>query len=127
MPQKLDVICISETQTNITNLKLINLHGYNFYYNNSLTRADGSGIYMSKSLPSKELIEPRMNIPVLDCEVAWVEISTGKIDAVVIVSIYRHPKQSMEKFIEMLETRLYAINMSKKLTFLGDFNLRRLL
>ena len=62
-----------------------------------------------------------MNI--LDCKDERVEISTDKIDTIVIASIYRHPKQNMEKFTQMLETRLCAINMSKKLTLLSDFNI----
>ena len=115
------MICISKTRTNITNLKLINLSMYNFYNNNSTNRAGGSGIYVSKSLSSKELIDLRMNLP--DCEDVWVEISTGKRDTIVIASIYRHPKQNVEKFIQMLKTRLCVINMSKKLTLLGDFNI----
>ena len=94
LPQKLNVVCISETRTNVTNLKLTNLPGYHFYYNNFATRAGGSGIFVPKSLPSKELVDLCMNM--LDCEDVWVEISTGKIDTIVIPSIYQHLKQSID-------------------------------
>ena len=66
LAQKLNVICVSEIHTNITNLKLINLPGYNFCCNNSASRAGESGIYVSKNLPNKELFELHMNLP--DCK-----------------------------------------------------------
>ena len=98
-----------------------NLPGYSFYYNNSATRAGGSGIYVSKSLPSKELINLHMNIP--DCKDVWVEISTDKIDTIVMASIDQNPKQNMKKFLHMQKTHLCAINMSKKFTLLGNYNI----
>ena len=49
------VICISETRTNETNVKLINLPGYKFFYNNLKTRTGGSGIFIIDSINCSEL------------------------------------------------------------------------
>ena len=58
-----DIICVSETRTNEVNVKNINIPGYNFFFNNSSTRAGGAGIYIIDSLTCRELLSFRMNVP----------------------------------------------------------------
>ena len=49
---KPDIICISETRTNASNVELVSLPGYNFFCNHSNTKAGGAGVYVVESLKS---------------------------------------------------------------------------
>ena len=60
-----------ETRANANNIQYVNIPGYNFYCNNSATKAGGSGIYGVNSLTCSELLNLQLNLHM--CDELWAE------------------------------------------------------
>ena len=116
-----DIICVSETRTNEVNVKNINIPGYNFFFNNSSTRAGGAGIYIIDSLTCRELLSFRMNVPA--CEDVWIEVTTNPKTKFVIGTVYRHPQQNFQTFETAFKRNLKLSKTYKKYVIMGDFNI----
>ena len=91
-----DIVCVSETRTNEISVKNINIPSYNFFYNNSSTRAGGAGIYIIDSLTCHELLSFRINV--LACEDVWIEVTTNLKTKFVIGTVYRHTQRKFQTF-----------------------------
>ena len=91
-------ICISETRTNETNVKLINLPWYKFFCNNSKTRANGSGIFIIDSVNCCELSTLRINVQGVDD--MWIEAALNDKISLVIRTVYRHPQPNYQNFVK---------------------------
>ena len=119
-----DIISLTETRfkQNRQNLINITLPGYHYYETASYTNAGGSLIYIKNEYSSKLLPEYSKSTEGI-FESTFVEIK-NKNKSVVIGSIYRHPTQNNNQFIEeFLHPTLDKLNNAKKKVIItGDFN-----
>ena len=97
--RKPDVICISETRVNDSNIKYVGLPGYTFFNNNSCTSAGGVGIYVVDSIYCHELDSFRMHLE--GCEDIWIEVTLSDKSTLVIGSVYRHPQPNYRNFSQI--------------------------
>ena len=114
-----DIICVSERRANANDMKEVNISGYNFYFNNSATKAGGSGIYVDNSLTDSELLNSRLNMDMSQDQ--RVEIQLVSKTSSVIGCVYRHPQQNLK----ILKTRFATIFVHSNYfkTVFGDFNI----
>ena len=116
------IICLSESRikTNTGITTNISLPGYNFLHYDTPTNAGGSAIHVDASLRFE--IMHSLNLHLEGCEDLWIKL----IDYNTIIgSIYRHPKNNTNSFIETLSQKLSVV---KNCCFyiLGDMNINLL-
>ena len=91
------MICLSEIRINQKFSKL-SLDGYTFYNYNSHSKAGGAGIFVSDKLYC--LHPPTVKIESVDCEDAWIKVTSCDNNSLIIGSVYRHPRRDITKFQE---------------------------
>ena len=118
-----DIIGLSETriknnQDPVTNL---NLPGYVFLSQPTLSSAGGVGLYVKEDLHTT--VRHDLNISQEEFEALWVEIENSNQNVLCAV-FYRHPNVSLDLFTNYLYATLEKIDHDKKLCILmGDFNI----
>ena len=118
---KPDIICISETRTNASNVELVSLPGYNFFCNHSNTKAGGAGVYVVESLKSCAL--HTLNLKIDGCEDVWTEVTISDKNKIVVGSVYRHPKSNLKLFFSKFQNNIISLKTYNKFVVLGDFNI----
>ena len=93
----LDVLCLSESRIKKQLLVNINLSGYSFVNVDPVGNAGGVVMYVRNDLK----ITQEQNIHLHGCESLWLTLyqpNTNK--KLTIATIYRHPSQATDKFVE---------------------------
>jgi len=117
-PSSPDIICITETRLKTTPLLNIDISGYSFVHNDSTTNAGGVAMYISNALPYSLLSNVHMDID--ECENIWIKLLGSNLT---IATIYRHPKNDLLSFMDVLNKNLEKFKNSK-VFLVGDFNNR---
>ena len=107
-PNLLDIICISETRIKKDAVSTINIPGYVFIHNDSHTNARGIAMYISNTIQYNLLADMRMDIT--GCETIWINIPQSNL---VIGTIYRHPKNDIQTFNDILNSNLEQLKSNK--------------
>ena len=109
-------------QSFITNIEI---PGYNFICQPSLSSESGVGFYIKKELKfvlRDDLCESREEF-----ESSWIEIDNSSQPNILCSIMYRHPNSSLEKFTKFVYSCLDKIRNDNKLcVILGDFNINLL-
>ena len=109
LPFTHDVLCLSASC--IKRQALINLSGYSFVNVDPVGNAGGVAMYVRKDLK----ITQEQNIHLHGCESLWLTLyqpSTNK--KLTIATIYRHPIQATDKFVEDFLNCLEKLTYEKK-------------
>ena len=116
-----DVVCLSKSRIKKQPLVNINLSVYSFVNVDPVGNAGGVAMYVRKNLK----ITQEQIIHLHGCESLWLALyqpNTNK--KLTIATIYRHPSQATDKFVENLSNCLETLTY-EKITFyiLGDINI----
>ena len=112
-----DIICVTETRLKTQPLLNIDISGYTFVHIDSPTTAGGVAMYISNALQFSVL--NNLQLTVKECENIWIKLHDNNL---IISTIYRHPKNDAQVFIDALNTNLEKVR-SNKVFLVGDFNL----
>ena len=118
------LIGLSETKIlrDRENLMNINLEGYNFIHEPTLSNAGGVGFYVKNEI--NYIMRNDLSKSTLDFEMLWIEIIRPMKQNIICGVVYRHPKNSPDNFFDSLSTVLEKINRENKLCMsMGDFNI----
>ena len=112
-----DIICVTETRLKNQPLLNIDISGYTFIHIDSPTTAGGVAMYISNALQFSVITN--LQLTVNECENIWIKLHDSNV---IISTIYRHPKNDAQVFIDALNTNLEKVR-SNKVFLVGDFNL----
>ena len=112
-----DIICISESRLKGNPITNITLPGYDFIHNDSPTSAGGVAVYIANNISYNLLTN--LKIEVDNCENIWIELTSYKL---IIGTIYRHPKNILQTFMEGLNKNMEVLK-NKKVFLIGDMNI----
>ena len=116
------VIGLSETKIKFGEQPLINidLPGYTFVSQNTLSNAGGVGFYVRNDLTFTVLSE--LSCTTADYEALWIEIQKRHGHNIICGVIYRHPNDNLDSVLEYLNSTAERIDQgSKYCAVLGDF------
>ena len=127
---KFDIIGISETRLNDSNLPShnININGYHCISTPTESTAGGTDLYIDDSL----IFSDRKDLSTLlyspkQLESSFVELSLKNQSNIIVACIYKHHSFSVIEFTNMISIIIDQINKEgKSLVFLGDFNVNLL-
>ena len=86
----------------------INISGYSFIHNDSHTNAGDVAMYISNMIQCNLLVDIQMDIT--DCENIWTNITESNL---IIGSIYRHIKNDVQTFNNILNSNLEQLKSNK--------------
>ena len=112
-----EIICVTETRLKTQPFLNIDISGYTSVHIDLLTTAGGVAKYISNAL--KFSVLNNLQLSVNECENIWIKIHDSNL---IISTIYRHPKNNAQVFIDALNTNLEKVR-SNKVFLVGDFNL----
>ena len=115
MPHLPDLIAISETKLNEnSSLNLINLPGYCFINQNSMSAFGGVGLYIKHNIPFVE--RRNINFFTNKYESIWVELNKQDKTTknLIIGVVYRHPHSSNTEFTDELLKLMYDLSKENK-------------
>ena len=118
------VIGLTETKIKVNQQPLLNidLPGYSFVSQPTLSNAGGVGFYIKNELNFTIISE--LSTSTADYEALWIEIYNSYSLNVLCGIIYRHPKGNLDSFFEYFNSTAEKIDRgSKYCAILGDFNL----
>ena len=114
-----ELVAISETKliNNSSNKHLVNIENYNFSHDDSLSQAEGVGMFIKKDLSFR--INKDLHIDTNSCESLFVEILSNRMNNrkqprknTIVWVIYRHPGFSyatfQDKFGKMIQKLKYS-------------------
>ena len=102
----------SETRLQEQPLINIDIFGCSFIHNDSPTNAGGVTMYISTAIQHSILTEVQMDKD--GCKNIWIK---RKDSNVIIGTIYRHPKNDLQKFIVGLNTSLEKLKKQQHSVF----------
>ena len=120
-PRTVSVICLSETRLNDCKISYSSLPGYRLFYNNSVTKAGGSAIYVSDCLNCHQLSQ--IKIICDGCEDVWVNFKLNNSETLVVGSVYRHPNNVIKNFEDAFISVIKSFKSNQNYIVLGDFNI----
>ena len=101
-----DIICVTETRLKNQPLLNIDVSGYTFVHIDSPTTAGGVAMYISSALQFSVITN--LQLIVNECENIWMKLHDSNI---IITTIYRHPKNDAQVFIDALNTNLEKLEV----------------
>ena len=113
-----DIKYLSETRLKEQSLININIPGYSFIHTDSPTNAGGVAMYISTATQHSILTDIQMDTD--GCENIWIKIKDSNV---IIGTIYRHPKNDLQKFIVELNTSLEKLKNNNTVYLIVDFNI----
>ena len=120
-PRTVSVICLSETRLNDRKINYSSLPGYRLFYNNSVTKAGGSAIYVSDCLNCHQLSQSKIKCD--GCEDVWVNVKLNNSETLVVGSVYRHPNNVIKNFEDAFISVIKSFKSNQNYIVLGDFNI----
>ena len=106
-----DVLCLSESRIKKQPLVNINLSGYCFVNVDPVGNARGIAMYIRKDLK----ITQKQKIHLHGCESLWLTLNQPNTNKkLTIATIYRHPSQATDKFVEDFSNCLEKLTYEKK-------------
>ena len=100
----------------------IEIPGYEFISQPTLSNAGGVGFYVHKGFTYTFCKD--ISISVEDFEALWIEINFKNQPNLICGVVYRHQNGDVDKFMEYLNNTLEKIRCDNKFTLLmGDFNI----
>ena len=120
LPFKPDVICLSESRINQP-LKNIQLQGYNFLNAKPGKKAGGVAVYSSMKFNFTQL----KSFQLYGTESIWLKIwNNNSTKTILIGSIYRHPTEDSNKFLDDFSDCMEKLVDEKKMFYIiGDINI----
>ena len=120
LPFKPDVICLSESRINQP-LKNIQLQGYNFLNAKPGKKAGGVAVYLSMKFNFTQL----KSFQLYGMESIWLKIwNNNSTKTILIGSIYRHPTEDSNKFLDDFLDCMEKLADEKKMFYIiGDVNI----
>ena len=121
------VIGLSETKfmTNKDILTNLDLPGYDFIPQPSLSNAGGVGFYLKNNLTYSIL--SNFTTTESDFEALWIEINVKGQSNLICGVVYRHPNSNFDNFIIYMNRTIEQIHAQEKYTLImGDFNINLL-
>ena len=121
------VIGLSETKFMIDKdiLTYIDLPGYDFISQPSLSNAGGVGFYVRKKSTYSILSNFTTTEP--DFEALWIEINVDGQSNLICGVVYRHPNSNLDNFITYMNRTTEQIHSQEKYTLImGNFNINLL-
>ena len=118
------LIGLTETRIRINESAIINVNmpGYHFISEPTLSNAGGIGFYIRDHL--NFTIQTDLTVTNLDFEVLWVEIIIHGQPNVLCGIIYRHSSGDMDNFVNYISTKVEKIHQEEKLSLImGDLNI----
>ena len=90
----------------------MNIYDYTFVHFPSSTKAGGVGAYVSRCLKFSE--NESLHLQIQGCENFWFDVEIlGLKSKYVFVVIYRHPRKSINAFIEALDGNMQQLSNKK--------------
>ena len=125
-------LCLPFSILSLTEIKLkvdqslflcnIEIPGYSFSFQPSLSNAGGVGFYIKEDQLFTN--RPDLTLSTDDFETLWVEMQNGSQCNMICGVIYRHPHGNMQNFLDFLNSTIEKIDRENKFCIiLGDFNL----
>ena len=103
-------------------LSNIEIPGYSFSFQPSLSNAGGVGFYIKED--QLFTTRPDLTLSTDDFETLWVEMQNGSHRNIICGVIYRHPHGNMQNLMDFLNSTIEKIDRENKFCIiLGDFNL----
>ena len=121
LPKLPEIICLSETRLTESKPSSVKIQGFNLYNQNSITKAGGFVLYVSKTLESRELLE--LNLNVKDCEDIWVGITCSGKEPLIVESVHRHRNNNLSNFECALISKIRSIKSRQQYIIMGNFNI----
>ena len=121
---KFTIVGLTETKLNISkdSIDNIDLPGYQFLSQPSLSNAGGAGIFVQDFV--KVSIRPELTKSEPGFEALWIEVLNDAHSNQLCGVIYRHPNGNISEFMEYLNFALDKTNRENKpCVIMGDFNL----
>ena len=118
------IVGLTETKLNISkdSIDNIDLPGYQFLSQPSLSNAGGAGIFVQDFV--KVSIRPELTKSEPGFEALWIEVLNDAHSNQLCGVIYRHPNGNISEFMEYLNFALDKTNRENKpCVIMGDFNL----
>ena len=123
LKHEFSIIALSETKIKVqSGLTLnIDLPGYRFLSQPSLSNAGGVGFYIKENISFH--IRDDLSQATTEFETLWVEVQSELHQNLICGVLYRHPRGNVSSFITYISDTLEKINQENKIcTLLGDFN-----
>ena len=110
-----DILGISETkeQVNKDFLRNVNLAGYDFYSQPSMSAAGGVALYVNSKL--NYLIREELNATENEFEFIWIEVKNSKSKSILCCCIYGHPNTQLQSFMDYIDKTLNKVSKENKL------------
>ena len=127
MPHQPDIVAITESKLGkSSNLDFVQVPGYDFLHNDSLTLAGGVAIFIKSQIRYKFI--PDITFLSKNYESIWLELENSnnndKSKNLLAGVIYRHPKYSIDTFSNELSNFLLQISQeNKRICIAGDINI----
>ena len=116
-----DIMAMSETKLELSQVYNAKLSGYHFYHKGTTTSWGGVGLFIKESLSISICMEFDLNTP--NCEHMWIQLDLGNNKKCIVGVIYRYPKQSLSEFCNSFESIMEKLNSKKLMYYIGgDFN-----
>ena len=118
------LIALTETKLAVANdsLSNLNLHGYRFLSQPSLSNAGGVGFYVRDNYNFS--VRSDLSITESGFEALWMEVENNTQSNSLCGVIYRHPHGNIDSFMEYLNSSIEKTHRENKVCILmGDFNL----
>ena len=100
----------------------VNIPGYNFISQPSLSNAGGVGFYINNNLTFTVLSE--LSTTNVDFEALWIEINCDGQSNLICGVVYRHPNGNLDNFMVYINKVIEKIHLQNKYSLImGDFNI----
>ena len=100
----------------------VNIPGYNFVSEPSLSNAGGVAFYIRDNLNFS--LRTDLTVSNLDCDALWIEILTHGQPNVLCGVTYRHPNGNIDNFMNYINSKVSKIHLEEKMSLImGDFNI----
>ena len=91
---------------------MVNIKGYSFIHNNSLTNVGGVALHIRSELMFRE--RPDLNLNDDDAEDLWVELFSSFKESIIVGTIHFHPNNNVNEFSRNLENTIIKLNNQRQ-------------
>ena len=115
-----DILGISETkeQVNKNFLRNVNLAGYDFSFQPSMSAAGGVALYVNLKL--NYLIREELNVTENEFECIWIEVKNSESQNILCCCGYRHSNTELQSFLDYIDMTLKKVSKENKLILMME-------